>query len=112
MCVINIDKSVFDSYELRRAHIEGNIEKATNQILNFVEEDEKIYIVDKSLDGGYGFMQLRYSISPIKTNLLYDKVGAWHKLSEDDIDIAINSNSCVVTPKLQNLENVKINILI
>ena len=47
-----------------------------------------------------------------KTNLLYDKVGAWHKLSEDDIDISINSNSCIVTPKLQNLENVKINILI
>lgn len=80
MCGINIDKSVFDSYELRRAHIEGNIEKATNQILNFVEEDEKIYIVDKSLDGGYGFMQLRYSISPIKTNLLYE----WGVINSDE----------------------------
>lgn len=80
MCGINIYKSVFDSYELRRAHIEGNIEKATNQILNFVEEDEKIYIVDKSLDGGYGFMQLRYSISPIKTNLLYE----WGVINSDE----------------------------
>ena len=52
------------------------------------------------------------NISLTRTNWLYDKVGAWHKLSEDDIDIAINSNSCVVTPKLQNLENIKVNILI
>lgn len=45
-------------------------------------------------------------------SLLYDKIGNWHKLSESDIDIAININSCSVTAKLQNLENVKVNILI
>ena len=46
------------------------------------------------------------------TKWLFDRIGSWHKLSEDDIDIAINSNMCTVTPKLQNLENVKVNILI
>ena len=34
------------------------------------------------------------------------------RISENDIDIAINSNSCVVTPKLQNLQSIKVNILI
>ena len=46
------------------------------------------------------------------TKWLYDKIGSWHKLSEEDIDIAITSNSCIVTPKQQNLTNVKVNILI
>ena len=46
------------------------------------------------------------------TQWLFNRVGAWHKLSEDDIDIAVNSNMCTVTPKLQNLNNVKVNILI
>lgn len=41
-----------------------------------------------------------------------DKVGNWHRLSESDVDIAINTNSCSVTSKLENLTNVKVNILI
>ena len=46
------------------------------------------------------------------TQWLFNRVGAWHKLSEDDIDIAVNSNMCTVTPKLQNLQSIKVNILI
>lgn len=46
------------------------------------------------------------------TQWLFDRIGSWHKLSEDDIDIAINSNMCTVTPKLQNLQSIKVNILI
>lgn len=45
-------------------------------------------------------------------SMLYDKIGNWHKLSEADIDIAINTNSCSVTAKLENLTNIKVNILV
>lgn len=44
-------------------------------------------------------------------SMLYDKIGNWHKLSEADVDVAINTNSCSVTAKLENLTNVKVNIL-
>lgn len=45
-------------------------------------------------------------------SIVCDKIGNWHKLSESDIDIAINVNSCSVTAKQNNLTNVKVNILI
>ena len=45
-------------------------------------------------------------------SIVFDKIGNWHKLSESDIDIAINTNSCSVTAKQNNLTNVKVNILI
>lgn len=45
-------------------------------------------------------------------SIVFDKIGNWHKLSESDIDIAINTNSCSVTAKQSNLTNVKVNILI
>lgn len=45
-------------------------------------------------------------------SIVCDKIGNWHKLSELDIDIAINVNSCSVTAKQSNLTNVKVNILI
>ena len=76
--------------------------------------DYNIILTNKTIRFAFVLYRPTYedNISLSKTNLLYDKVGAWHKLSEDDIDIAINSNSCIATSKLQNLENVKVNILI
>ena len=76
--------------------------------------DYNIILTNKTIRFAFVLYRPTYddNIFLSKTNLLYDKVGAWHKLSEDDIDIAINSNSCIVTPKLQNLEHVKVNILI
>lgn len=81
---------------------------------DITDVDYNIILTNKTIRFAFVLYRPTYedNISLSKTNLLYDKVGAWHKLSEDDIDIAINSNSCVVTPKLQNLENVKVNILI
>lgn len=64
----------------------------------------------------FAFVLYRHSYSDNITlknvSMLYDKIGNWHKLSEADIDVAINTNSCSVTAKLENLTNVKVNILI
>lgn len=76
--------------------------------------DYNIILTNKTIRFAFVLYRPTYedNISLKDTQWLFDKVGSWHKLSEDDIDIAINSNSCIVTPKLQNLEHVKVNILI
>lgn len=55
------------------------IKASAYQIKEQVSEDKKIYIIDQKLDYGYEFMQLRYFISPIKTNLLYE----WNLVREN-----------------------------
>ena len=76
--------------------------------------DYNIILTNKTIRFAFVLYRPTYedNVTLKDTQWLFDKVGSWHKLSEDDIDIAINSNSCIVTPKLQNLENIKVNILI
>ena len=76
--------------------------------------DYNIILTNKTIRFAFVLYRPSYAdnITLKDTQWLYDKIGVWHKLSEDDIDIAINSNMCTVTPKLQNLNNVKVNILL
>ena len=75
----NLDIESYNPKSLRYKANEIIIEDA-EQINERVSEDEKIYIIDQKLDYGMDFMQLRYFISPIKTNLLYE----WNLISENE----------------------------
>ena len=49
------------------------------EIMSQVEETDKVYLIDQSLDYGTEFMQTRFLISPIQTNLLYEwNIGKYH----------------------------------
>ncbi len=43
-----------------------------NDIIKNVKDNEKVFIIDQKLDAGFEFVETKYLISPIKTNLLYE----------------------------------------
>lgn len=77
------------------------IARKADQIVENVSKNEKVYIVDQKLDYGTEFMQLRYFIAPIETNLLYEwnigyeQDGVFYKMAltqEEFIDKIIEEN--------------------
>ena len=52
--------------------IDDEIRTEANIIKENVELNDKVYIIYQNIGGGYEYHKLRYSISPIVTNLLYE----------------------------------------
>ena len=52
--------------------IDNEIRTEANIIKENVELNDKVYIIYQNIGGGYEYHKLRYSISPIVTNLLYE----------------------------------------
>ena len=52
--------------------IDDEIRTEANIIKENIELNDKVYIIYQNIGGGYEYHKLRYSISPIVTNLLYE----------------------------------------
>ena len=67
-----MNRLMIDPRDSMRLGIWESTQQMATEILESVNENEKVYIIDQKEDYGTEFMQLRYLISPIRTNLLYE----------------------------------------
>ncbi len=93
-----LNSIMLNPYERRIAFNEKTEEKAEYLTKN-AKEDEKVFLIDQKEDYGQEFQKIRYLITPIKTNLLYE----WN-LGKEKNNIYYR---LVITPKklIEKLKN-------
>ena len=69
---INIANLMDTTSRKNLSGIDDEIRTEANIIKENVELNDKVYIIYQNIGGGYEYHKLRYSISPIVTNLLYE----------------------------------------
>lgn len=91
--------------------IEKGIDADTMQTLDFATLLGDTY---KNIRFAHVLIRPTYDDKITLQNISWDidKKGRWHQLSPNDVDISIDSNSCEIVAKNNDMQNVKLNILI